>query len=166
MDEIFSRTSVRSFKDTPVEPEKIEMLMRAAMAAPSGGNQQPWEFVVVTDKKQRERLGKSSPYAGPAAAAPLTIAVLSSSGKMRFPELWQQDLGAASENILLEAVHLGLGGVWLGIAPLEDRMAHVAEVLGLPEGVMAYCLLAIGYPDGPTSPKKNYDPSRVHYDRY
>jgi nitroreductase len=150
----------------PVEQEKVEKLLRAAMAAPSGGNQQPWEFIVVTDEKLRADLSGMARPAQPAKAAPLDIIILGNKDRMRFPELWQQDLGAAAENILLEAVELGLGGVWLGTAPIEGRMNYIRDMFSLPENLDPYAVLCIGYPDAPVVQQDRFDPDRIHYNKY
>ena len=90
MNEIFNRASVRVFKDAPVEKEKIEMLLKAAMQAPSAGNQRPWEFIVVEDKKTLEQLSETDPYAKFVAKVPAAIVALGNTDEMRFPEHWEQ----------------------------------------------------------------------------
>lgn len=130
MDNLFMRHSVRRFKNTEVEPEKIEKLVKAGMAAPTAGNQQESRFIVVTDRDLLEKLSKCSPYAGCAAKAPLAIVPVADLNGAKFPEFWQQDLAAAMENILVEAVSLDLGGVWLGAAPLEERTDYLTEMFG------------------------------------
>lgn len=162
MRQIFNRASVRSFEERKVEPEKIELLMKAAMAAPSACNQQPWEFVVVTDPETLGRLSECSPYTGCLRRAPLGIAVCMRTEGLRAPDYAQIDASAATENILLEAVHLGLGAVWLGIAPGPERMEAVRQVIGAPETIQPFCLVACGYPDKPVTPADRYDPARVH----
>ena len=166
MDAIFSRASVRQFKDTPVEDEKAEKLMRAAMAAPSAGNQQPWQFILVTDEQLRKNLSGISKYAGPAAEAPLDIVLLADMGGLRFPQLWQQDMSAAAENILLEAVEQGLGGVWMGVAPDKDRMDAISQLFSLPENIYPFAIIAVGYPRTPVEKRDRFDPSRVHRDSF
>lgn len=166
MQAIFNRASVRSFGERKVEPEKIEQLMRAAMAAPSACNQQPWEFVVVTDPAVLGRLAACSPYAGCIRQAPLGIAVCMRTEGLRAPDYAQIDASAATENILLEAVHLGLGAVWLGIAPGLERMEAVRQVIGAPETIQPFCLVACGYPGKPAAPADRYDPARVHFERW
>ena len=166
MNEIFNRASVRSFEERGVEPEKIELLMKAAMAAPSACNQQPWEFVVVTDPAVLGRLSECSPYAGCLRQAPLGIAVCMRPEGLRAPDYAQIDASAATENLLLEAVHLGLGAVWLGIAPGPERMEAVRQVIGAPETIQPFCLVACGYPGKPVVPANRYDPARVHYERW
>ena len=132
MEAIFSRTSIRKYEERPVEEAKIEKLLRAAMAAPSAANQQPWEFYVVTDKEKLQALSQASQYAGPVANAPLAIVPCYNREKLIFADYADIDMSAATENLLLEAEEQGLGAVWLGIAPLADRMAIVAEILVLP----------------------------------
>lgn len=163
MNQIFKRTSVRNYLDKKVEQEKVELLLKAAMQAPSAGNQQPWEFYVVTDKDVLNRLASSSPYAGCAKSAPLAI-VPCYHTKATFPENVIMDLSAAVENILLEAVALDLGAVWLGIAPLEDRMEKVQKILNLPEGILPFCIVPVGYPvNTRVCIEDRFDKSRVHY---
>ena len=146
MDSIFHRVSIRKFQDKPVEPEKIEKLLRAAMAAPSAGNQQPWEFYVVTNRDLIQKLAATSPYTGCAKNAPALI-----------------DLSIANENFWLETDALGLGGVWLGIAPIEERMHEVESVLQMPAGHHAFAIFALGYPAESKPQQDRFDPARIHY---
>jgi nitroreductase len=168
MEIINKRRSVRSFQPTPVEKEKLELLLRAAMQAPSAGNQQPWEFVVVTNAEIREALSQMSPYSKSLANAPAAIVVLGNCNYLRFAENMEQDLGAATENLLLEAVELGLGTTWLGVYPLEDRVAHVSKTLNLPDHVIPYCAIPVGYPKDGNANKfvDRYDEKRVHFETY
>jgi nitroreductase len=125
MNSIFQRRSVRTYLEKPVEPEKMETLLRAAMQAPSAGNQQASEFLVVQDAAALRQLSRMSPYAGLLAKAPAAIVLLGNAQRMKFSENWEQDLGAAAENLLLEAAELGLGAVWLGVHPLSERIDAV-----------------------------------------
>ena len=117
----------------------------------------------MQDRALLDRLAGASPYAKPLLAAPAGIAVLSRTQGLRFPEYWQQDLGACTQILLLEAEHQGLGAVWMGIAPLEVRMRAVAEILGLGEGLQAFALVAVGYPAEKAAPHDRFDPSRVQW---
>ena len=164
MKSIFHRTSIRAYEDRPVEPEKITQLLKAAMAAPSAGNQQPWEFYVVTDDDTKTKLAACSPYSGCAKNAPVVIVPCCRS-KAVFPENIILDLSAATENILLAADALGLGSVWLGIAPMEDRMNAVSEVLSLPKDLTPFALLPVGYPQTVRPQQDRFDESRIHYIR-
>ncbi len=162
MNSIFQRASVRRFLDKPVEAEKLELLMRAAMAAPSAGNQQPWEFYVVTRRKTLSALAGCSPYAGSLSSAPAGIIVCGRTAASKYPSLIDTDLAAATENILLEAVELGLGAVWLGVAGIEGRADAVAAVLETPSTLRPFAMIACGYPEEPQEPQDRYDPARVH----
>lgn len=165
MNSIFNRVSVRKYLDTPVEVEKIEKILRAAMCAPSGGNQQPWKFLVVQRRDIIEKLGRSSPYAVCASGAPVVIVPCIDRTAARFPELVEMDLSNATENMLLEITELGLGGVWLAVTPYEDRLQRVHEALGIgPEdGLQAFALVSLGYPAATHPQQDRYDESRIVY---
>ncbi|KNZ41822.1 nitroreductase family protein [Acetobacterium bakii] len=166
MNNIFKRQSIRKYLDKPVEKEKIELLLKAGMQAPSAANQQPWEFLVITDKEKLQALSEMSPYAKPLADCGVAFVLLGNLETAHFPQYWQQDMAAAAENILLEATDLDLGGVWLGVAPENDRMNHITRVCELPDNIKPFCLLSIGYPDEQRTIIERYDASRVHYEKY
>jgi nitroreductase len=166
MDIIFKRRSVRAYLKKTIEPEKIEKLLRAAMQAPSAGNQRESEFLVVQDRAALKQLSEMSPYAKMIAEAPLAIVILGNTGRMKFSENWEQDLGAAAENLLLEAVDLGLGAVWLGVHPLPDRINAIREQFSLPENLRPFAVIAAGYPKdaGANCFADRWDENRVHYE--
>ena len=168
MDVIFNRRSIRRYKKQAVEQEKIEKLLRAAMQAPSAANQQPWEFIVVQNKGNLEKLAGISSYSKMVADAPLAIVLLGNEDRMRLQLHWDQDMAVAAQNILLEAAHLGLGGVWLGVAPMQDRMDLISELYGLKSKLRPFCVIPIGYPEESQDDKiiDRYDPERVHYETY
>ena len=163
MNAIFTRTSVRSYENRPVEEDKIEKILRAAMAAPSAMNQQPWEFYVVTNKDLLQKLSEVTPYAGMTAKAPAAIVPCYRRNGTVVPELVEVDMALTTENILLEIEYLGLGGVMLGIAPFEERMAKAAEILDLPKNLVVFTIIPFGYPDNKKPQQDRYDESRVHY---
>ena len=163
MEEIFQRVSIRRFEDRHVEHDKITRILRAAMAAPSAGNQQPWEFYVVSSRDYIMKLSKSSPYAGCAANAPVVIVPCLKTEGLRFPETGSIDMSAATENMLLEITSLGLGGVWLSVAPYADRIQKVDEILGIGDKLHAFALVPLGYPLGVRAQQDRYDEVRVHY---
>jgi len=167
MEEIFKRRSIRKFNDQKLEPEKLDKILRAAMQAPSAANQQAWEFIVVENKELLIELSATSPYAKPVAQAPVTLVLLADSDKMLVPTAWEQDMGAVAENILLEAVHLGLGGVWFGVSTSDAVSDNVKKLFELPENIKPFALISIGYADG----QKNefvdrYKADRVHYEKW
>ena len=158
MNAIYLRSSVRQYTDEPVDIRDIEKLMRAAMAAPSAVNQQPWEFYIARDETTRLALAASSPYGTPAKLAPGVIVACQRTEGLRAPQDASYDMSASVENILIEAANLGLGAVWLGIAPEKDRMAAVDVALGSPGGVTPFALIAVGHPE-----HTRYDETRVHW---
>ena len=163
MNSIFHRISVRRYQDRPVEREKTEAILRAAMQAPSATNQQPWEFYVITRKETLEALSRVHPYAGMTKDAPAAI-VAAYRTDCRVPAFAQIDLSIAMENLWLETDAQGLGGVWLGIAPAEQRMKAVEEIVGMPDSLRAFAIFPYGYPAESRPQQDRWDPSRVHWD--
>lgn len=160
--------SVRRYSDKPVSSEQVSAILHAAMSAPTGVNKQPWEFIVVDDPELLGHLAKALPYAKMTARAPVAIVVCGN--KDRFLEgvddvLWEQDLSAASENILLAAHAIGLGGVWTCIYPHEERMAPVRTILNLPENFIPFNHIPVGYPEKDHDPMDKWHPERVHQNR-
>ena len=166
MNAIFHRVSIRKYKEQEVEQEKVEKMLRAAMAAPSACNQQPWEYYVVTNKNKIEALSKTSPYTGCAKHAPLVfVACYRKEEGIIAPSYQEIDLSASVENLLLEADELGLGAVWMGIAPGIERMEAVRKVLDMPERLNAFALIPCGYPAENRPQQDRYEEKRVHYVR-
>lgn len=162
MADLFHRVSIRKYQDRPVEREKIVEILRAAMAAPSAKNQQPWEFYVITKKDTLEKLSKASPYAGMTANAP--VAIISAYRKdCDVPCYADIDMSIAMENLWLKTDEIGLGGVWIGIAPIEERMELVHKMLDLPENVKVFSLFAMGYPEEERPQQDRFDPERIHF---
>ena len=166
---IMTRASVRSYTDKKVEREKIETLVRAAMAAPTAMNKQPWHFIVVTDEQVLGQIAELTPNAAMAVSAPLAIVVcgdLDKAAKDVNKDFWIQDVSAATENILLAAHGLGLGAVWTGTWPRVERCEKIAKLLNLPETMIAFATVVIGYPDGEQHAKDKYLEENVSYNTY
>ena len=156
---IFSRRSIRRYTDAPVSEGDVQSLLEAGMAAPSASNRKPWHFVAVTDKETLRTLADQQPYGKMLPDAALAIAVCGDPG---VSDWWEQDCAAATENILVAAAGLGLGGVWLGCHGRPKREQAVRDALGIPKQVGVLSLLAIGHPDEQKPARTQYDPSRVH----
>jgi len=165
-DPIFTRRSIRRYSDEPVGDEHLERLLRAAMAAPSAGNQQPWQFVVVRDRETLDTIPTVHPYASMMPGAPLAIVVCGDTRLERWPQFWEQDCAAATQNILIEAETLGLGAVWLGVHPLGDRVEGVRHLLGLPLHVVPFAIVPVGHPVERKEAADRYDPARIHHERW
>lgn len=160
LETIYKRTSVRSYTSQPVSKELLVELVKAGMAAPTGSNKQPWEFVIIQDPAILSAIGEIKP---PVGKAPAAIVVL---GDTKISGSWVLDCSAATENILIAATSLGLGTVWTGAygnARFEDMLK---QTLSLPEGVMPLSVIAVGYADGMPTPKDKYVESKVHFDKY
>ena len=163
LENIFARTSVRKFTSEKVSDKQVETLLKAAMAAPSAMNKQPWRFVVISDRQKLDSMAAKMPYAR-LDTAPMAIVVcgdLSGEGA-RF---WEHDCSAATENLLLAAQAMGLGAVWTAASDGE-RAAIVREALELPSYIHPLCVVPIGHPDGDFTPKDKWDPSKIHYERW
>ncbi len=169
IDNIMTRTSIRKYKQQPVEQEKIETMLRAAMAAPTAVNRQPWHFVVVTDKKVLDQLAGQGRRGDMLRNAPLAIVVCGNMEKALDGDgrdFWVQDASAATENLLLAAHALGLGAVWTGLYPITELAGQVKNVLGMPETLIPLCTVVIGYPDEQPTPKDKWKPENVSYNKY
>lgn len=166
---IMARKSVRSYANKPVEPTKVDTLLRAAMAAPTAVNKQPWAFVVIDDATVLDTLATHLPYAKMTGEAPLAIVVcgdLSKTLRGDDDEYWPLDCSAATQNLLLAAEAMGLGAVWTAVYPEEDRMEAVSKVLRLPEYILPFNVIPIGYPAHPERPKDKYKEDNIHYNKW
>ena len=165
---IFNRKSVRQFTSEPVSNADIQAMLKAAMAAPTAVNYQPWRFVVVTERAKLDAMADILPYAKMLKQAPLAIVVCGETTWMGGNEnpYWEQDCSAATQNILLAAEALGLGAVWTGVFPNPELADPLSEFLGLPENVQPLCAIPIGHHDGTTQPKDKWKPENIHYGRW
>ena len=165
---IMSRTSVRSYTEKPVEQEKVEMMLRAGMAAPSACNKQPWHFVVINDREILDQIPQLSPYASMVKQAPLAIVVCGCLDKTLEgieQEFWIQDCSAATENILLMAHGLGLGCVWTALYPLKERYEGMQQLLHLPKTMIPLNTLIIGYPKNQVAAKDKWKEENISYNK-
>ena len=162
IDWIKARRSIRRYTAQPVTNDEIEMLLEAAMAAPSASNLKPWEFVVVREAHLREELSRVHRWSDMAAEAPVVFVV---SGRPEDSHHWVEDCSAATQNLLLAATALGLGSVWVAMYPGTEREEKVRQLLHLPEGWRTLCILPVGYPAEHKASRTQYDPAHVHFDR-
>lgn len=163
---IFKRHSVRKFTDEKVSDEKIENLLKAGMQAPSSCNSQPWEFIVISKEEDKQAISQMHRFAKPAANASHLIITIGNLNEAKVIGMIEQDLGACNENILLQATHEGLGAVWLGFHPIEDRTLKLKEYLEIPDHCIPFSVICVGYPLKDGEVKLRYDESKVHFDRY
>ena len=168
VENIMTRSSVRTYTSQPVEQDKIDILLKAGMAAPTAGNKQPWEIMVINDRKILDAFPPLIKGAHMAAKAQQAIVVLGTPAKALLPEYWIQDCSAVTENILLAAHGLGLGAVWCGAYPENgtNRVEGMSKLLNLPDGTYALNIIVIGYPEGEPVVKDKWDASKVYYNTY
>lgn len=166
---IHQRKSVRNFEDKPVTKEQFETLVRAAMAAPTARNSQPWQFIVVDDREKLNKMAEGLPYAKmleKAAGAVVVCGDIKIATDLGVEKLWEHDCSAATQNLLLAAESMGLGAVWTAAHPYEERVNVVKDVLSLPEGIIPLCVVPVGYPTGVDKPKDKWKPERLHWNEY
>ena len=163
---LLTRRSVRHYNSEPVSPEQQKSILEAAMHAPSANNQQPWQFIVVTEREKLTRLNEIHPYAKSLLEAPMCVVVCGDLNLAKSKDHWVQDCSAATQNLMLAAHALGLGTVWLGVYPREARYKAIQEYLGLPETVIPFALIAVGHPTGPIPTVDRYKAERVHINQW
>ncbi len=166
LDNIATRTSVRDYEARPVEKEKVEKMLRAAMAAPTAMNKQPWHFVVVDQRNVLDALAGANPYAKMLKKAPLAIVVCGNTDKMiegGGRDFWIQDASAATENLLLAAHAMGLGAVWTGAYPSEERCISISKVLSLSDNLIPLNMIVVGYPAEQPQPKQKFKEENISY---
>jgi nitroreductase len=166
MDAIFSRRSIRKYSDRQVPEELIRKVLAAGMNAPSAGNEQPWQFIVIKDKNMLKQAAECSPYARAAAEAPAAILVCGDLSQEKYPGYWVQDCSAAVENMLIEIHSLGLGSVWLGVHPMPEREEYLRRLFSLPGKIIPFALLPVGYPAQQLPAVDRFNPDRVHYEKW
>ena len=161
---IFARRSIRKYTLEPVSEGDIQTLLESAMAAPSASNRKPWQYVVVTERETIDALAEAHPHGKMLFDAPLCISVCGDLTEME--RYWVQDCSAATENLLLAATALGLGAVWLGVYPREERVQAVRPILALPDHITPLNLISIGHPAEEKEPRTQFDDARVHRERW
>ena len=167
MNPIFARRSVRSFEDRPVEREKLERIARAGQLAPSAMGRFPWEILIATSPEAKQAVQEMSPYSKMAGSAGAIIVVCADMRQAEGEHAWWiQDCAACTENILLQIVAEGLGGVWLGTYPKQECMDQISEFFHLPPHILPFATIALGYSQVENVAKDHYDAAKVHFERY
>lgn len=165
---INKRRSIREYQNREVSDEDILKILKSGMQAPGSRlGAEPWEFVVVKNKQTLAKLGEIKPRV---TDAPVAIVLVANIKRAFYKTVWQQDMGAACENMLLEAVNLGLGGLWNGVAPDEERMEQIGKIIGIDDitDLKPYSIVTIGYPAEGWENKfmDKFDEERIHYEKY
>lgn len=163
---ILARRSIRRYTGEKVNGEAIQKVLEAGMAAPSAGNQQPWHFIVLDDRTVLDAVPEHHPHSSMIREAPVAILVCGDISAEKHQGYWVQDCAAATQNMLLAVTDLGLGAVWLGVYPREDRVRGLRGLLGLPEHIIPFSLIPIGRPAEEKPPAGRFDSGRIHYNRW
>jgi nitroreductase len=163
---IYKRRSIRKYKDAFVPQQVIEEILKAAMFAPSGMNEQPWQFIVIQERKTLDAIPALHPHARMCKEAPLAILVCGDLSCLLAEGLWPMGCSAAAQNLLLAAHAKGLGGVWSGVYPLEERIQGFRKLLHLPDQIVPFALLVLGYPDEKPVQPDRFKRERIHFEKW
>lgn len=166
MREIYLRKSVRRYKEYKVEKRKIDEMLKAGMQAPSATNERPWEFIVIESTPMLIKLSNVTPYSKMIEKASHAIIVACDMNKLKMEYYWQQDMAACVQNMLLEAVTQDIGAVWIGIAPCEENIKNVKELIELPENIVPFAIVSIGYPLQKVEAVSRFEPERIHNEKW
>jgi len=163
MHALFSRRSIRKYTAEPVSDQTIKEVLEAAMSAPSAGNQQPWHVVVINNREVLDRIPEFHPHSLMCREAQIAILVCGDPSLEKHVGYWVQDCSAATENLLVAVHALGLGGVWVGVYPREERVAGFRKLLKIPDHVIPFALIPIGHPAEQKPPRPDrYNDGRIH----
>ena len=166
LEAIHTRRSIRDYQDKPVSAELVEEIIGAAMMAPSAGNVRPWQFIVLDDPEVLARIPAIHPHGAMAEKAPVSIMVCGDLSLEKYPGNWIADCSAATQNLLLAAHARGLGAVWTGLYPEQDRIEGFRALLGLPEHVVPLVLVPMGYPVYQGGRQDRFEPAKIHRNRW
>lgn len=166
LDAIATRRSIRSFTAEPLDETIVRQIIEAGMQAPSAGNAQPWEFVVLRSAESKQKVVDMHPYAKMAAQAPVAVLVCGNLSKEKYPGFWVQDCSAALQSMLVAARAQGVGTVWCGIHPMQDRVEAFRAAFGLPAHVEPLGLVVMGWPDQPFTQRDVFDASKIHHEQF
>jgi nitroreductase len=166
LEAILTRRSIRSYESKPVEERLVKKIIEAGMSAPSAGNEQPWHFIVIKDREILAKVPEFSPHAHMINQASLGILICGDPDLEKHKGFWVQDCAAAVENMLLAIRALGLGAVWTGVYPKEERVRGFKELLGLPKRIIPLAFIPVGYPAEESKKEDRFKPERIHYEQW
>jgi len=166
MESIYKRRSIRRYTNKPIDREIINEILKAGMNAPSAGNEQPWHFLVVDNRELLDIVPTFHPHSKMLYEAPVAIIICADLEAVKYPEFWPQDCSAATQNILLKIADLDLGGVWIGTYPKEERVRKLQEIFKMPETIIPFSIVAMGYPAEQKPPKNIFHKERIRYNSW
>jgi nitroreductase len=163
---INTRRSIRKYKSDEIKETEIKEILNAAMHAPSAGNQQSWEFIVVTDREKLKEIASVKQYAKMAAGAPLALIICARTTNLAHPNFYEQDCSAATQNALLAAHGLGIGAVWVGINYDKNEDKSFRELFNIPDDINPVSCIIFGYPDEVKEPAERFDKNKIKYNTW
>lgn len=166
IENIIQRRSIRKYINKNISDEDLNTILKAGMYAPSGGNAQPWDFVIIRDKKTLSDITQVHPYAHSLNQANCAVIVCANLNKQIFKDLWIQDCSAATQNILLAANDLGIGSVWLGVYPDEIRVSELRKLINAPKNIIPFSIVSLGYPDEEKDAPDRFDTANIHFEKF
>jgi nitroreductase len=166
LDALLDRRSIRKYKNTPLPEEFLYTILKAGMYSPSAANTQPWEFILIQKRETLEKIGNLHPHFGMAREAAAGIVVCGNLNLEKYPGFWMQDCAACTQNMLLAIHGLGLGGVWCGIHPIEEKIMGFKRIFTFPEKVIPLSFIAFGYPDQTLARPERYKAERIHHEQW
>jgi nitroreductase len=166
LETLINRRSIRKYKEKTVPREMILQIIKAGMYAPSARNQQPWQFIIIDQKETMKSIMQVHPYASMLNSASHAIIICGDQSKEISKGYWPVDCSAATQNILIAAHGTGLGAVWLGVYPRDDRMQGIINIMKLPKHIIPFALVPVGYPDEVKQTPDRFDENRIHINQY
>jgi len=166
MDVIFTRRSIRRYTDREVSDEMVDEVIKAGMYAPSAGNEQPWHFIIIRDRGLLDTIPSFHPHSNMVKEASCAILVCADLALEKHKGYWVQDCSAATQNMLLATHASGLGSVWVGVYPRQERIEGFRKLLGIPEEIIPFSLIPLGYPAEEKETAERFNRNRIHRDRW
>jgi nitroreductase len=165
-DALYNRRSIRKYSSEKVNDDMLKSIIKAGMYAPSAVDKQPWHFIIFRDKKIIQRITAIHPNASMLVGASAGILVCFDTQLQHDEGYGPVDCSAATQNMLLAAHGLGIGACWIGIFPRMNRVKSLSEIFNLPEHVLPFSVISLGFPDQEKGVPERYDESRIHFDRW
>jgi len=166
MNSIYKRRSIRKFLPDPISDQKLMEFVKAGMNAPSAGNQQPWKFLIITERQILNKIAELHPYGKMLKEAPSAILVCGDLLLETHKGYWMVDCAAATQNILLEIVNHSFGACWLGVYPRPERMKSLSEMFELPQNIVPFSLIAVGKPNEIKEDKNIFELERIKFNSW
>ncbi len=163
---LLTRRSIRAYKPDKIEYREVEDIVKAGMYAPSAVNCQPWHFIIIDDREIFQQIMDIHPYSKMLKDAQYAVVVLGDEQLQHGPGYWVVDCAAVTQNILLAAHSKGIGSVWLGLHPREQRKQGIKELFSLPQHIQPFSIISLGYPDEEPEQPDRFKKDRIHHNQW